>query len=66
MLLAEILASNESALCLLAFSFVLIPSSSEVWHKHLYIRDPARKNSQFYLRVEWTSAFKGLFLILSR
>ena len=34
-LLAEILGTNKSALCLiasLAFNFVLIPSSSDVWH----------------------------------
>ena len=34
-LLAELLASNKSALChiaSLAFSFVLIPTSSNVWH----------------------------------
>ena len=43
------MASNKSALCRiasLAFSFVLIRTSSDAWHWHLYItdiRDPVRK-----------------------
>ena len=33
----------------LAFGFVLIPTSSDVWQYHLYIRDhPARKNQSFF------------------
>ena len=44
---ATLKGKYKSALCRissLAFIFVLIPTSSDVWHLHLYIRDPARKN----------------------
>jgi len=62
----EILPSNKSAVCRIAslvFSSVFISTSSDVWHWHLYIRDPARKNQWVsFISVEWTSAFKGFFL----
>ena len=60
-MLAEMLGSNKSALCLiasLAFSFVLISTS----RASLQVRNPARRNQsvcRIYSRVEWTSAFKG-------
>ena len=43
----ECKAGNKSDLCRiasLAFSFGLIPTSSDVWPEHLYIRDLKRKN----------------------
>ena len=36
----------------LAFSFDLIPISSDVWHLHLYIRDPTRKNHEMKLTAK--------------
>ena len=65
-LLAEILASNKSALwniAHLAFSFVLIPTSSDarLALASLNLRSCQERTSQIYLRVERTSAFKGFY-----
>ena len=48
---------NKSALCRitsLALSLVLIPTSSDIWHLHLYIRDPASK-TQSVLFTSWVA-----------
>ena len=72
-LLAEILASNKSPLCRiasLAFIFFkfLLQVTSGISISRLEIRQ--ERTSRFYLRVKWTSAFKGfnklLFCLFSR
>ena len=62
------LASNKSALYQIAsltFSFVLIPTSSDVWLWHLYIRDPGKNEPVGFLRVKWTSVFKGFYISIA-
>ena len=60
---------NKLAFCRiasLAFSFVLIPTLADVWHRHLYIRDPARRKRSVLLRVEWHRPLHSRVVIRGR
>ena len=49
----------------LTLSFVLIPISSNAWHQHLYIRDPARKNQSVLFTRRADLCIQGFLLKLS-